>query len=587
MSGGTPCVPAGLPGTPCSWAAELTPTSQACATGTMESPWRSLEMGIRTSGIWPVAFFGFQQAGANFSTSARVLFLLAVSGHNAALVVDGGHPGHGTPNWEITQWTGLVSSSVTFPELRNTTGLRDYALKELLLILSETVYPDGVETEMASGYDMVTAGDFFNTLQLLADGGDAEPPQAFHDQVEAMWAYGSYAADPLGCLPRNGDSDLCDGGYNSAMTAYFKRPDWAYVHYNGQQGSLPPTYPTQGPSYAFPWAGQVTLRSGYDAGATWVWFDVGPYGSSGHAHRDKLQLVLHSRGAMLLADSGRFAYSGTDLSATLHVEYGRNTTAHNTLTFDGCDQLPLPALASGPVAPSTLVFTPAADTAYGNMTYYDGLGGPLVHTRGLAYTRAPAQWKDPKGLSGGTDGDFLVVVDAVTTDRPRSVQATWHTHPNATVTVDQATGTGTVVGAVASTGKPSAARACVIPAVGAAKAADLRLVTPSWSSVTTVRGQYQNTSNGTRWQGWYSQSYDDAWPASTLVYQAAGVWGGSPTTSALFAWLIVPTANGGAGGPCTASSATIVGMAGGNVTVSVTVAGQGAFTVEVPVGLGA
>jgi hypothetical protein len=27
---------------------------------------------------------------------------------------------------------------------------------------------------------------------------------------------------------------------------------------------------------------QIAMRSGYDANATWVWFDVGPYGSSGH-----------------------------------------------------------------------------------------------------------------------------------------------------------------------------------------------------------------------------------------------------------------------------------------------------------------
>ena len=45
--------------------------------------------------------------------------------------------------------------------------------------LAAGVYPDGVETEMASGYDMVTAGDFYTTLQVLSDGGDRPPPPAF------------------------------------------------------------------------------------------------------------------------------------------------------------------------------------------------------------------------------------------------------------------------------------------------------------------------------------------------------------------------------------------------------------------------
>jgi hypothetical protein len=37
---------------------------------------------------------------------------------------------------------------------------------QLETLLVNGVYPDGVETEMASGYDMGTAGDFFNTLQV-------------------------------------------------------------------------------------------------------------------------------------------------------------------------------------------------------------------------------------------------------------------------------------------------------------------------------------------------------------------------------------------------------------------------------------
>jgi hypothetical protein len=39
---GQACVPLGLPGTPCSWGPKDTPGAQACKTGTMESPWRSL-----------------------------------------------------------------------------------------------------------------------------------------------------------------------------------------------------------------------------------------------------------------------------------------------------------------------------------------------------------------------------------------------------------------------------------------------------------------------------------------------------------------------------------------------------------------
>lgn len=99
LSGGGACSPQGVATSPpCAWGAGDAPGAQACATGTFESPWRSLEMGIRTNGVFAAAFFGFQRA-AEFSTSARALVVLAMGEHNAALSVDGGHPGRGTPNW--------------------------------------------------------------------------------------------------------------------------------------------------------------------------------------------------------------------------------------------------------------------------------------------------------------------------------------------------------------------------------------------------------------------------------------------------------------------------------------------------------
>lgn len=157
-----PCVPAGLDGATCSWVPKEQLT-QVCVTGTMESPWRSLEMGIRLNAQWPIAFFGFQRA-IEFSVSARVLMLLAVAEHNAALLVDGGHPGQGTPNWEMTQWQGLATAAVAFPELRNASQLLRQSLDYLEQLLEKSVYPDGIETEEASGYDMGTARDFFNTM---------------------------------------------------------------------------------------------------------------------------------------------------------------------------------------------------------------------------------------------------------------------------------------------------------------------------------------------------------------------------------------------------------------------------------------
>lgn len=308
-----------------------------------------------------------------------------------------------------------------------------------------------------------------------------------------------------------------------------------------------------GPSSAFPWAGQLALRSGFDVNATWAFFDVGPYGSSGHAHRDKLHLNLHAKGAMLLVDSGRFAYQGTGLSNILHTQYGPYAFAHNTLTIDGADQLPTPAVAAAPIPPSSYRFTPAADSAFASMSAWDAtLKGTATHTRAVFYQRAP----------GGGDGDFLLVVDKLASDRPRAVEATWHAHPNSSVTLSAAPGfVSTVGGADFATGQSTAAQACVIPATGAS----------AWISASVVQGVLKNDT--AHYQGWYSQSYADADPAPTLVYQAPGVPDG-----AIFAWLIVPTS---VRGPCT-DTAGVIAVNSTAITIRASVAGNH-YTIAVPV----
>jgi hypothetical protein len=545
----TNCVPFGWLGggaeKTCTWE---TVGSLACHTGTTESPWRSLEMGIRMSAEWPMAFFGFQNA-IEVTTDARVLTILAVGEHNAALLLDDHHEGQGTENWEMVQWRGVLTSCVSWPELLNCSGLVDFAFHELQGLLKNGVYPDGVETEQASGYDMATASDFFSSISMASFGG-ITPPITFKNAVEAMFNYGAYAADPMGCMPRNGDSDLCGSGYNQQVTDYFNRTDWLYIHSNEKNGTVPSQLSTLGPSSIFPWAGQVILRSDYSRLGTWVFFDIGPYGSSGHGHRDKLNVNMNARGSMLLADSGRFAYAGTDLSATLHVEYGRNASAHNTLVIDNCDQLPTPAINTEPIPTNSYSFSQFNDTVFGSMDQYDGLVGKAIHSRSVYFER--------KAWGNEPDGDYTVIIDQISTGGiERTVMATWHTHPNATVILDPLTNYSTITGVDITTGKLTNAQVCVIPAKNV-----------PWSkNCTIIRGQYQNQTQGLLWQGWYSQSYDDAWEASTLVYTGTV---SSSTSTLPYAWLLVPSNEAI---DCNLASISVESFIDNKVTVTVVLPG--------------
>ena len=81
-----------------------------------------------------------------------------------------------------------------------------------------------------------------------------------------------------------------------AASKTFNRPDWAFIASQGASGTAP-----HGPaSVMFPWGGQLVSRSGWMKDSVWGWFDVGPYGSSGHGPRDKLHLSIRMGGVDVL-----------------------------------------------------------------------------------------------------------------------------------------------------------------------------------------------------------------------------------------------------------------------------------------------
>ena len=54
----------------------------------------------------------------------------------------------------MTQWRGLLSAAAAFPEIHGANQVAIASMKYLTQFLEQGVYPDGVENEMASGYDV-------------------------------------------------------------------------------------------------------------------------------------------------------------------------------------------------------------------------------------------------------------------------------------------------------------------------------------------------------------------------------------------------------------------------------------------------
>ena len=83
-----------------------------------------------------------------------------------------------------------------------------------------------------------------------------------------------------------------------------------------------------------PASGYAILERGAGDQATWLCLKYGPHGG-GHGHNDKNQLVLYSRGQVLMPDPGTHAYG-----SPLHTSWDKTTLAHNTLIVDEQSQAP-------------------------------------------------------------------------------------------------------------------------------------------------------------------------------------------------------------------------------------------------------
>ena len=481
--------------------------------------WRGLEVFSRIAGSWPAAFYALEDV-PEFTPAMRILMLSSVPDHAHY----GRHFHAAGGNWIAMELLGLATAAVAWPEFKEADAWFDYATTRIIPEMTRQVYPDGVQKELTSHYHRVALRSFDNFLRLAQRAG-IELPGECNAAIEHMYNYLAYAMRPSGYGPLNNDSNLdFTRSEVLARVKVFNRPDWAYIATNGQEGEQPEGLP----SVVFPWAGQVVMRSGWDAGAHWAFFDAGPLGI-GHWHYDKLHLSVAAYGRDILVDAGRYTYKGGPWRS-----YFVGSPSHNVVLIDGKGQQAYEREAKQSIE-GNYSLTPEFDYARG--TYdagFDGVEGTAVHTRVVTYVR----------------GKYWVVVDRIDTDRPRTIQPLWHFHPDCTVTAEDTS----VVSTDAGKGNVRIVPASDLP----------------WQ-VDIVKGQTEPHI-----QGWYSRQYNIKQPSPCAVYTASI---DAPTT---FAWLILP-----ARGPIGPARAGLESASEGNVklrlqlgnavpeTITVSLAGNG------------
>ena len=111
-----------------------------------------------------------------------------------------------------------------------------------------------------------------------------------------------------------------------AVVHYPERADFRWAHTRGQQGAARRN--VAGAALR----GLLCHAHRLEPDAVWALFDGGPFGY-GHQHEDKLNLLLHAYGRLLLTEGGNYAYDASEMR-----RYVLSTRAHNTIRVDGYDQ---------------------------------------------------------------------------------------------------------------------------------------------------------------------------------------------------------------------------------------------------------
>lgn len=302
----------------CSWARQaVVPLDQP---GNATKTWRTIEAGIRMGQTWPPALHTFINAPA-FSDDVLVDWYKSVWEHGWRL-----RNFHRQNNWLIMEMNGLAQIGILYPQFKESPAWKDYAIDRLIHEFKVQNFADGFQFELTTGYHQVNIRNY-QILWNLMDAFDEPVPQVFRDEMEKMHTVNVQLMMPDGRLP-----DINDGGWQEvaplmthAVRCYPERQDFKWA---AGQGGQPPAQT----SLALGYSGQYVMRTGWEPDAVWALLDGGPLGVA-HQHEDKLNLLVHAYGRLLLTEGGNYAYDDSEMR-----RYVLSTRSHNTVRVDGLDQ---------------------------------------------------------------------------------------------------------------------------------------------------------------------------------------------------------------------------------------------------------
>lgn len=286
--------------------------------------WEAMRIGIRLRSGWSLCFATFIDS-PEFTDRDIVNFLKSVIEQ-----VEFANRTHWpTGNKIAYTMTGVFAMGSAFPELTRAPAWREYAIDKSLGNLADGYLKDNMGIELSAGYHYAFK-NFLTIVEIAKVTGQTSPHlQQLVDECEKLFTVTATLSLPNRNMPNYQDSGAIrlPEQFKLALNYYPDNPVFNWFATDGTEGT-PPDYR----SVALPYAGYIAMRTGWESDANYVGFDVGPIGF-GHAHQDKLNLIMAAYGRYLLIDPGHGNYSGGDFS-----EWALDTFAHNTALVDNRPQ---------------------------------------------------------------------------------------------------------------------------------------------------------------------------------------------------------------------------------------------------------
>ena len=308
------------------------------------TPWRSLEVGIRTFSTWNTTYDRLLHTEIMTPELHTKLFVSLYEHAKVLRVMSPLFWPKANHNHYIHEMLGLLEIACLFPDLTEAEAWTSFAIAELGRCADNQFTPEGGQVEGCPGYHSGCLGMFFSLVEVSRAFG-LTLPERLTEVLKRAAEYVLYTVTPDGKWASIGDTPITEGG-RSTVTSYYRcfgalddMRKLLAIHPQYDPLAIPEDVQAEARAYAATAAGgdnfqralgQYMARTDWTPQGSYFMFICNTPVNNGHTHQDPMSFVLTLQGDNVVIDPSYFAYRNCP-----ERKLFKSPEYHSCLTFDG------------------------------------------------------------------------------------------------------------------------------------------------------------------------------------------------------------------------------------------------------------